>query len=320
MHSMRRAALAALAVAIGAALAIGPAPTFAHPEPTDVDGDAVVNAADNCPTVFNADQAPGPAIVPGNRCNPRDDSDGDGVPDWRDQPPDYPRLDNCRSVPNADQTPSSKPGAQGVGAACDADSDGDGVLDEVPDNCPLAANPLQGNIDRDDLGDACDPDLDSDTRPNEADNCPTVYNLDQADRDGDGRGTVCDASESVGPAPGTDRRPPAVTLRIARRRRFEEVRGGLVVRVRCDEACAVTAELVLDRRRAARMKLGRTGVVAGGSAEIEAAGTTYVFVKFTRPARRALLRQRRVALTLRTVVLDRAGNRRRLTRALTLTR
>lgn len=64
------------------------------------------------------------------------DSDGDGVPDLRD---------NCPSIPNADQS----------------DLDGDGVGD-VCDNCPLVENhppvgEAQADSDMDGVGDACDP-------------------------------------------------------------------------------------------------------------------------------------------------------------------
>lgn len=81
------------------------------------------------------------------------DTDGDGVPDDRD---------NCPTVPNPDQ----------------ADSDGDGIGDAC-DNCPEAANPDQADSDGDGVGDACD-------------NCPDVFNPSQADSDGDGIGDACD--------------------------------------------------------------------------------------------------------------------------------
>jgi sugar lactone lactonase YvrE len=52
------------------------------------------------------------------------------------------------------------------------DADLDGVLDSN-DNCPGLANPDQSNMDRDRLGDACDPDADGDGVSNGADKCPT---------------------------------------------------------------------------------------------------------------------------------------------------
>jgi hypothetical protein len=60
------------------------------------------------------------------------------------------------------------------------DSDGDGFDDNV-DNCPYTFNDLQGDLDADTIGDACD-------------NCPGIDpgNPDQADSDGDGVGDQCD--------------------------------------------------------------------------------------------------------------------------------
>jgi len=77
---------------------------------------------------------------------PCGDSDGDGVPDNRD---------NCRDVPNADQKDTD---GDGKGDACDpaepADRDEDGVPD-ADDNCPDVANADQKDTDADGTGDAC---------------------------------------------------------------------------------------------------------------------------------------------------------------------
>ncbi|MCH1443506.1 MAG: thrombospondin type 3 repeat-containing protein, partial [Candidatus Poseidoniaceae archaeon] len=53
------------------------------------------------------------------------------------------------------------------------DTDGDGVLDSAPDNCPTVPNSDQANTDGDSQGDACDSDDDNDgLTDNFPDNCP----------------------------------------------------------------------------------------------------------------------------------------------------
>ena len=54
-------------------------------------------------------------------------------------------------------------------------------------------NPDQADLDGDDVGDACDPDVDGDGVDNDSDNCRFDVNPDQADSDGDGAGDDCDA-------------------------------------------------------------------------------------------------------------------------------
>lgn len=68
-------------------------------------------------------------FVMAHRC-PINDEDGDGVPDSRD---------NCPEWTNSDQT--------------DTDDDGFG---EPCDNCPYNSNPGQEDTDEDGMGDACD--------------------------------------------------------------------------------------------------------------------------------------------------------------------
>ncbi len=79
----------------------------------DSDGDRVGDDSDNCPNVYNPDQADFDNNGLGDAC---DDSDRDGMPD---------EFDNCRLTPN-DQLDIDM---DGIGDACD--------------NCPLIPNPDQ---------------------------------------------------------------------------------------------------------------------------------------------------------------------------------
>ncbi|KPW05088.1 PHB depolymerase family esterase [Pseudoalteromonas sp. P1-8] len=88
-------------------------------EPTnDADNDGVLDGADNCPNVANADQADNDNDGIGNVCDSTpdgetSDSDSDGVSD---------SLDNCPLVANSDQLDSD---ADGVGDACDSTPNSD---------------------------------------------------------------------------------------------------------------------------------------------------------------------------------------------------
>lgn len=316
--------LAALVAALAAA------PALAHPEPGDIDGDNVPNERDNCSSTYNPDQSDVDANGVGDRCDPNFDGDGDGVPA---------SADNCPRTPNPDQ--ANTDGA-GPGDACSIDTDGDGIFD-FEDNCPSVPNRFQGNNDNDDFGDACDDDIDGDDIDspadlrNATDNCPTVYNPDQRDDDRDGLGVLCDADDvpragaggGSGPAAGggpgggpgaRDSTAPTVTVRLARTHRFEAIRSGLVVPLRCSEACSATARLTIGSVRARALRLPRSGTVARGTAQVGAAGSTYAFVRFTRAARSRLLRGGAKRATLRITVVDRAQNRRTVTRRVTLRR
>ncbi|MCB9618416.1 MAG: thrombospondin type 3 repeat-containing protein [Sandaracinus sp.] len=106
---------------------------------TDMDGDGIDDAADNCETIFN------PIRPLDNGMQADSDSDGIG--------------DACDPCPlGGDANP----------ATCIAvdpnDRDRDGVPNDA-DNCPSVPNPMQEDMDEDDKGDACDA-------------CPTVANPD----------------------------------------------------------------------------------------------------------------------------------------------
>ena len=91
----------------------------------DADGDGIENPLDPCPTQGNSS-----GWDPRDPASPGDD-DADGIPNICDPTPD-----------------------ENVGPF---DQDGD-TFQNRADTCPLLANPDQLDIDRDDIGDVCDPD------------------------------------------------------------------------------------------------------------------------------------------------------------------
>lgn len=135
---------------------------------SDIDGDGVGNEFDVCPFAPGSLDSDGDGL--GDICDP--DDDDDGLTD---------EMDLCRLVPGSDP----------MGDACDDDQDADGLL-SAADNCPGVANPLQDDLDADGVGDPCDLDRDGDGVRNELDNCSESSNAGQEDEDGDGLGDACD--------------------------------------------------------------------------------------------------------------------------------
>jgi Thrombospondin type 3 repeat/von Willebrand factor type A domain/Putative metal-binding motif len=169
----------------------------------DNDGDGVRNADDNCPLVANTDQADEDNDRVGDVCDNcvsvanarQQNTDGDDQGDACDE--DAVGLDS-----DGDGVPDSRDNCPGAKTSDTSDQDRDDVGD-VCDNCPTVANSDQADADTDDTGNACEglvnpgTDQDADGLPNAADNCPTVANSSQRDSDGDGVGDDCDNCPAV---------------------------------------------------------------------------------------------------------------------------
>ena len=111
----------------------------------DSDGDGIPDAADNCPSVSNPDQADFDSDGQGNACD--DDDDNDGTPDISDAFP----LDPTESVDTD---------ADGIGNNADIDDDNDGLPDVVETNTgtyvsptDTGTNPLDSDSDGDGVRD-----------------------------------------------------------------------------------------------------------------------------------------------------------------------
>jgi uncharacterized repeat protein (TIGR01451 family) len=182
-----------------------PSDPEAEPLPACAAGQTV-GCSDNCPAKPNVDQADQDGDGLGDACDC--DVDADGVPECDPGTPGgftwspciggatSQCLDNCPTVPGADQADFDQ---DGLGDVCDCDADGDGFDDGVLAAC-AAPDPCASGVSASDCA-LCAAEVDPKAclcalvpgHPScAADNCPQVSNVDQADLDGDGLGDACD--------------------------------------------------------------------------------------------------------------------------------
>jgi hypothetical protein len=202
---------------------------------SDKDGDDILDFEDNCPTIFNGDQADFDLDGKGDACDLDDDNDLSA--DVTDCKPLDPKVfpgneelcngidDDCDLLVDEGFTDTD---GDKLADCVDGDDDNDGAADEadcapgdddifpgadescngVDDDCDVSVDEGFADTDEDGIADCVDSDADGDTIADESDNCPFVENLDQADLDGDGLGDLCDPDLDGDAIPnGTDNCP-----------------------------------------------------------------------------------------------------------------
>lgn len=120
-------------------------------------------------------------------------------------------------------------------------------------------------------------------------------------------GSTAPTSQTPGGGATPDRTAPTVVLRLVRQRLLRALRRGYRARFTTNELGIAVVELFASGRTARGAATRKR--VARGTLTITRTGTRTAVAKFTRRARRAFAKRRRVPLTLRLTVRDAAGNR-----------
>lgn len=118
-----------------------------------------------------------------------------------------------------------------------------------------------------------------------------------------------------------DRKPPDVRLSRISRSLRRALRRGIAVRLRCSEACVMGAAGTLQRSTSRRFRIrGGKRNLSKANRSVIKGGSRRLVVKFGRTARRRLRDARSARVTLRFLVTDPAGNKRRVRRSIRLHR
>ena len=120
-----------------------------------------------------------------------------------------------------------------------------------------------------------------------------------------GTGTVAPAVST----PAGDVTAPVVRVTLGQRSTKRRVLAGLTIPVRCNEACLITAELIVDRRTARRLRMGRSVRLARATKRLTKAGSTTVRLRPGAKLRSRIRRARLRQVTVRIGATDAAGNR-----------
>ena len=163
----------------------------------DRDGDGDLDALDNCPDAFNADQSDGDGDGAGDVCDafPADageqwDTDGDGTGDNADTDDDGDGTLDVEDAFPLDAGEDTDTDRDGTGDNADTDDDGDGWSDAEEGACgtdALEAASVPTDTDGDQSCDALDADDDGDGTADDLDAFPLDASED-LDTDGDGIG------------------------------------------------------------------------------------------------------------------------------------
>ena len=124
-----------------------------------------------------------------------------------------------------------------------------------------------------------------------------------------GRAAAAAPPPAGGGGPAATSRPPAASLKAAKQKLKAVLAKGLAITAACSEPCTLKLQLVVDKRTAKKLKLGKKPTVVGKLTR-SVSGSAKLKVKLTGKAKKRLKRAKSVKLT-RARRRDRRGRQRR---------